>query len=84
MGASQHNPPEPNSVALTDVRVFDGKEMREPGTLVMDGELIGEDDLNLLGQDFCHLHNFRAWASVKSRTVAYYIGQNWEDPKPKL
>jgi hypothetical protein len=41
-------------------------------------------DLNIIGQDFFNLHNFRTWPSVEDRTVAYYFGKNWEDPKPKL
>ena len=32
-----------NKTALTNVRVFDGRELRAPGTVVIDGGLIGTD-----------------------------------------
>ncbi|CAF4254100.1 unnamed protein product, partial [Adineta steineri] len=32
-----------NKIALINVRVFDGQVIREPGTVVIDGELIGTD-----------------------------------------
>jgi len=32
-----------NKVALTNVRVFDGHRLREPGTVVIDGDRIGAD-----------------------------------------
>ena len=41
-------------------------------------------ELNILGQDFCNLHEFRAWKNTGRRTVTYYIGDNWENPLPKL
>jgi hypothetical protein len=41
-------------------------------------------ELNLLGQDFCHLYGLRPWTECGGRMVTYYIGDKWEDPPPKL
>ena len=35
--------PAPEKIALTQVRVFDGRQLGEPGTVVIDGAVIGTD-----------------------------------------
>ena len=59
----------PNTIiAISNVRVFDGQKIREPGTVVIDGELIGSPDaiptetvdaqgmILLPGLIDCHIH----------------------------
>jgi len=40
-------------------------------------------NVNLLGQDFCFMNGFRSWID-DDLMVTYYIGNDWEVPKPKL
>ena len=38
-------------IALTNVRVFDGERLREPGTVIIDGTCLGDDATDAVEED---------------------------------
>jgi hypothetical protein len=41
-------------------------------------------NVNLLGQDFCSMNGFCSRIDDDDLMVTYYVGNDWEVPKPKL